>query len=106
MHLTNCLFQGPIPRGVPGERRPPFGRPEEGYGRGFEYEGPRFYPNGGPRNYQGEEQRGYHGDGHHSFPNDHRGRPPARRVSIKGQTCTVYCSCLTPIFIISNVLVC
>lgn len=70
---------GPYPRGVPGERRPPFGRPEEEYGRGFDYDGPRFYPNGAPRNFHGEEQRGYHGDGHHSFPNDHRGGPPAQR---------------------------
>ncbi|XP_055047072.1 periphilin-1 isoform X1 [Misgurnus anguillicaudatus] len=70
---------GPYPRGAPGERRPPFGRPDEEYSRGFEYEGPRFYPNGAPRNYHREDQRGYHGDGHHSFPNDHRGGPPARR---------------------------
>ncbi|KAK2892825.1 hypothetical protein Q8A67_012813 [Cirrhinus molitorella] len=70
---------GPYPRGAQGERRPPFGRPDEEYNRGFEYDGPRFYPNGAPRNYHGEDQRGYHADGHHSFPNEHRGGPPGRR---------------------------
>ncbi|XP_051544011.1 periphilin-1-like isoform X2 [Myxocyprinus asiaticus] len=64
---------GPYPRGGQGERRPPFGRPDEEFGRGFEYDASRFYPNGAPRNYHGEDQR------HHSFPNDHRGGPPARR---------------------------
>lgn len=71
---------GPYPRGGGGvERRGPFGKPEEEYGRGgYEYEGgPRFYPNGGgPRGYH-EEQRGYPGEGHH-FP-ERRAVPPARR---------------------------
>ncbi|XP_041833951.1 periphilin-1 isoform X8 [Melanotaenia boesemani] len=71
---------GPYPR-VAGavERRGPFGRPEDDYGRGgYEYEGgPRFYPNGGgPRPYH-EDQRGYQGDGPH-FP-ERRAIPPARR---------------------------
>ncbi|XP_018931915.2 periphilin-1 isoform X1 [Cyprinus carpio] len=70
---------GPYPREAQGDRRPPFGRPDEDYGRGFEYDAPRFYPNGAPRNYHGEDQRGYHGDSHHSFPNEHRGGPPGRR---------------------------
>ncbi|XP_056311770.1 periphilin-1 isoform X1 [Danio aesculapii] len=70
---------GPYPRGGQGERRPPFGRPDEEFGRGFEYDNSRFYPNGAPRNYHGEDQRGYHGDGHHNFPNEHRGGPPGRR---------------------------
>ncbi|KAK7129974.1 hypothetical protein R3I93_019575 [Phoxinus phoxinus] len=77
---------GPFPRGAQGDRRPPFGRPDEDYGRGgFEYDSSRFYPNGAPRNYHGDDQRGYHGDSHHSFSNDHRGGPPGRRVSIKDQ---------------------
>ncbi|XP_056281380.1 periphilin-1 isoform X2 [Pseudoliparis swirei] len=72
---------GPYPRaaGAP-ERRGPFGRPEEDYGRGgYEYEGgPRFFPNGGgQRNYH-EEQRGYHGDNVH-FSAERRAVPPARR---------------------------
>uniref|UniRef100_A0A8C7IN72 Periphilin 1 n=1 Tax=Oncorhynchus kisutch TaxID=8019 RepID=A0A8C7IN72_ONCKI len=63
----------------PVERRPAgFGRPDEEYNRGFEYDGPRFYPNGGPRGYHGEDQRGYHGDSLH-FPNERRGIPPSRR---------------------------
>ncbi|XP_052435668.1 periphilin-1-like isoform X1 [Carassius gibelio] len=70
---------GPYPRGARGDRRPPFGRPDEDYGRGFEYDGPRFNPNSAPRNYHGEDQRGYHGDSHHSFPNEHRGGPRSRR---------------------------
>ncbi|XP_016123498.1 periphilin-1-like isoform X1 [Sinocyclocheilus grahami] len=70
---------GPYPRGAHGNRRPPFGRPDEDYSRGFECDGSRFYPNGAPRNYHGEGQRGYHGDSHHSFSNDHRGGPPGRR---------------------------
>ncbi|XP_051976785.1 periphilin-1-like [Xyrauchen texanus] len=70
---------GPFPRGGQGERRPPFGRPDEEYGRGFDYDGPRFYPNGAPCNYPREDQRGYHGDRHHSFQNEHRGGPPSRR---------------------------
>ncbi|KAM6895767.1 periphilin-1 [Xenentodon cancila] len=72
---------GPYPRVGGGvERRGPFGRPEDDYGRGgYEYEGgPRFYPNGGgPRGYH-EDQRGYQGDGHH-FPAERRGIPPSRR---------------------------
>ncbi|CAJ1054966.1 periphilin-1 isoform X2 [Xyrichtys novacula] len=72
---------GPYPRPAGGvERRGPFGRPEEDYGRGgYEYEGgPRFFPNGGgPRNYH-EEQRGYHGDNVH-FPAERRNVPPSRR---------------------------
>lgn len=70
---------GPYPRGGQGERRPPFGRPDEEFGRSFDYDNSRFYPNGAPRNYHGEDQRGYHGDGHHNFPNEHRGGPPGRR---------------------------
>ncbi|XP_030638389.1 periphilin-1 [Chanos chanos] len=67
------------PRSAAAERRPAaFGRPDDEYGRGFEYDGPRFYPNGAPRSYHGEDQRGYHGDGLH-FVNEHRGGPPARR---------------------------
>ncbi|XP_036801125.1 periphilin-1 isoform X1 [Oncorhynchus tshawytscha] len=72
----------PYPRSAgagPVERRPAgFGRPDEEYNRGFEYDGPRFYPNGGPRGYHGEDQRGYHGDSLH-FPNERRGIPPSRR---------------------------
>ncbi|XP_019947806.2 periphilin-1 isoform X3 [Paralichthys olivaceus] len=73
--------QGPYPRaGGPVERRGPFGRPEDDYGRGgYDYEGgPRFFPNGGgPRNYH-EDQRGYHGDNIH-FPAERRAVPPSRR---------------------------
>ncbi|XP_041637054.1 periphilin-1 isoform X2 [Cheilinus undulatus] len=68
---------GPYPRA--GERRAPFGRPEEDYGRVvYEYEGgPRFYPNGGgQRGYH--EERGYHGDSLH-FSADRRAGPPSRR---------------------------
>ncbi|XP_029603166.1 periphilin-1-like isoform X2 [Salmo trutta] len=72
----------PYPRSAgagPVERRPAgFGRPDEEYNRGFEYDGPRFYPNGGPRGYHGEDQRGYLGDSLH-FPNERRGVPPSRR---------------------------
>ncbi|XP_076578599.1 periphilin-1 isoform X3 [Chaetodon auriga] len=72
---------GPYPRAAGGvERRGPFGRPEDDYGRGgYEYEGgPRFFPNGGgPRSYH-EDQRGYHGDGLH-FPAERRAGPPSRR---------------------------
>ncbi|XP_069565307.1 periphilin-1 isoform X2 [Brachyistius frenatus] len=72
---------GQYPRGAGSvERRGPFGRPEDDYGRGgYEYEGgPRFYPNGGgPRGYH-EDQRGYHGDGPH-FPGERRAMPPSRR---------------------------
>ncbi|KAM9705337.1 periphilin-1 isoform 2-T2 [Menidia menidia] len=72
---------GPYPRVAGGaERRGPFGRPEDDYGRGgYEYEGgPRFYPNGGgPRGYH-EDQRGYQGEGHH-FPVERRAIPPSRR---------------------------
>ncbi|XP_028811401.1 periphilin-1 isoform X4 [Denticeps clupeoides] len=59
----------PAERGAPyprGERRS-FGRPDEEYGRGFDYDNSRFYPNGAPRSYHGDEQRSYHGDGAH-FP--------------------------------------
>uniref|UniRef100_A0A3Q2C6D1 Periphilin 1 n=1 Tax=Cyprinodon variegatus TaxID=28743 RepID=A0A3Q2C6D1_CYPVA len=68
---------GPYPRVAGGvERRGPFGRPEDEYGRGYEG-GPRFYPNGGgPRGYH-EDQRGYQVEGHH-FP-ERRAIPPARR---------------------------
>ncbi|XP_076153116.1 periphilin-1 [Alosa pseudoharengus] len=52
-------------------RRSGFGRPDEDYGRGFEYDNPRFYPGGGP-------PRSYHGDGPH-FPAEHRAGPPGRR---------------------------
>ncbi|XP_041819452.1 periphilin-1 isoform X1 [Chelmon rostratus] len=72
---------GPYPRAAGAvERRGPFGRPEDDYGRGgYEYEGgPRFFPNGGgPRSYH-EDQRGYHGDGLH-FPAERRAGPPSRR---------------------------
>ncbi|XP_056223280.1 periphilin-1 isoform X2 [Seriola aureovittata] len=72
---------GPYPRaGGAVERRGPFGRPEDDYGRGvYDYEGgPRFFPNGGaPRSYH-EDQRGYHGDGLH-FPTERRAVPPSRR---------------------------
>ncbi|XP_042367567.1 periphilin-1 isoform X1 [Plectropomus leopardus] len=73
---------GPYPRAAGAvERRGPFGRPEEDYGRGgYEYEGgPRFFPNGGgpTRNYH-EDQRGYHGDNIH-FPAERRAVPPSRR---------------------------
>ncbi|XP_068443075.1 periphilin-1 isoform X2 [Clinocottus analis] len=71
---------GPYPRAAgPSERRGPFNRPEDDYGRGgYEYEGgPRFFPNGGPRNYH-EDQRGYHGDNVH-FSAERRAVPPARR---------------------------
>ncbi|XP_030197275.1 periphilin-1 isoform X2 [Gadus morhua] len=88
------------PGGGGGERRGPFGRPDEDYGRGggggsgggggrgggaggYEYEGaPRYFPNGGgPRSYHAEEQRGYHGDGRGNphFPAERRAGPPARR---------------------------
>ncbi|XP_056434221.1 periphilin-1 [Gadus chalcogrammus] len=91
------------PGGAGGERRGPFGRPDEDYGRGgggggggsgggrggggggggYEYEGaPRYFPNGGgPRSYHAEEQRGYHGDGRGNphFPAERRAGPPARR---------------------------
>ncbi|XP_030004821.1 periphilin-1 isoform X3 [Sphaeramia orbicularis] len=74
--------QGPYPRsGGSVERRGPFGRPEDDYGRsGYDYEGgPRFFPNGGgPRSYHGEDQRGFHADGVH-FPGERRGVPPSRR---------------------------
>ncbi|XP_034529389.1 periphilin-1 [Notolabrus celidotus] len=74
---------GPYPRAAGGvERRGPFGRPEEDYGRGggYEYEGgPRFFPNGGgPRNYH-EDQRGYHGDNNMHFQAERRPVPPSRR---------------------------
>ncbi|XP_054480875.1 periphilin-1 isoform X2 [Anoplopoma fimbria] len=72
---------GPYPRAAgAAERRGPFGRPEDDYGRGgYEYEGgPRFFPNGGgPRNYH-EDQRGYHGDNLH-FSAERRAVPPSRR---------------------------
>ncbi|XP_029969576.1 periphilin-1 isoform X1 [Salarias fasciatus] len=72
---------GPYPRPAGGvERRGPFGRPDDDYGRGgYEYEGgPRFYPNGGgPRSYH-EDQRGYHSENVH-FPAERRGIPPSRR---------------------------
>ncbi|XP_040885763.1 periphilin-1 isoform X4 [Toxotes jaculatrix] len=72
---------GPYPRaGGAVERRGPFGRPEDDYGRGgYDYEGgPRFFPNGGgPRNYH-DDQRGYHGDSLH-FPAERRAGPPSRR---------------------------
>ena len=100
-----CSLQMTYPRapgGGGGERRGPFGRPDEDYGRGggggsgggggrgggaggYEYEGaPRYFPNGGgPRSYHAEEQRGYHGDGRGNphFPAERRAGPPARRVS-------------------------
>ncbi|XP_028426720.1 periphilin-1 isoform X1 [Perca flavescens] len=72
---------GPYPRAAgAAERRGPFSRPEDDYGRGgYEYEGgPRFFPNGGgPRNYH-EDQRGYHGENLH-FPAERRAVPPSRR---------------------------
>lgn len=63
------------------ERRGPYTRPEEDYGRsGYDYEGgPRFFPNGGgPRNYLADD-RGYHGDSLH-YPAERRAGPPSRRV--------------------------
>ncbi|KAM4614682.1 periphilin-1 isoform 2-T2 [Polymixia lowei] len=72
----------PYPRAAGAvERRGPFGRPEDDYGRGgYEYDGgPRFFPNGAaPRNYHGEDQRGYHGENLH-FPAERRTVPPSRR---------------------------
>ncbi|KAM9328173.1 periphilin-1 isoform 4-T4 [Pholidichthys leucotaenia] len=60
------------------ERRGPFSRPEEDYGRGGYEVGHRYYPNGGgPRGYH-EDQRGYHGDSLH-FPSERRAVPPSRR---------------------------
>ncbi|XP_075967504.1 periphilin-1 isoform X1 [Anarhichas minor] len=76
---------GPYPRAAgAAERRAPFGRPEDDYGRGggggYEYEGgPRFFPNGGgPRNYH-EEQRSYHGGDNLHFSAERRAVPPSRR---------------------------
>ncbi|XP_042566038.1 periphilin-1 isoform X2 [Clupea harengus] len=61
----------PVERGGP-YRRSGFGRPDEDYGRGFEYnDNPRFYPGGGP-------PRSYHGEGPH-FAGEHRAVPPGRR---------------------------
>lgn len=68
----------PYPRGGGGERRS-FGRPDDDYGRNFDYDSPRFYPNGGPRNYHGDEKKGFHGDSHYSFSNESRGGPANRR---------------------------
>lgn len=59
------------------ERRPGFGRPDEEYIRGFEYDSPR-YPNGAPRSYHGDDQRGYYGENSH-FANERRSGP-LRRV--------------------------
>ncbi|XP_034019285.1 periphilin-1 isoform X3 [Thalassophryne amazonica] len=73
---------GPYPRAAgPVERRGPFGRSEDDYGRGgYDYDGgSRFYPNGGGRrSFHIEDQRGYHGDGHH-FPAELRAGPSSRR---------------------------
>lgn len=73
--------QGPYPRAAGTvERRGPYTRPEEDYGRsGYDYEGgPRFFPNGGgPRNYLADD-RGYHGDSLH-YPAERRAGPPSRR---------------------------
>ncbi|XP_010788333.1 periphilin-1 isoform X2 [Notothenia coriiceps] len=77
--LTERPGAYPRPAG-PMERRVPFGRPEEDYGRGgYEYEaGPRYFPNeGAPRNYH-EDQRAYHGDNIH-FPAERRAVPPPAR---------------------------
>ncbi|KAJ8269785.1 hypothetical protein COCON_G00123920 [Conger conger] len=60
-----------------GERRGEFNRPEEDYHRDFDYDGPRYYPNGGPRNYHGDEHRGYHDNS--QFGNVRRNGPPSRR---------------------------
>ncbi|KAM9328171.1 periphilin-1 isoform 2-T2 [Pholidichthys leucotaenia] len=66
------------PAGGAMERRGPFSRPEEDYGRGGYEVGHRYYPNGGgPRGYH-EDQRGYHGDSLH-FPSERRAVPPSRR---------------------------
>lgn len=59
------------------ERRGDFNRPEEAYHRDFDYDGPRYYPNGGPRNYHGDDHRGYHENAH--FGNVRRNAPPSRR---------------------------
>ncbi|XP_016889834.1 periphilin-1 [Cynoglossus semilaevis] len=71
--------QRPYARGGHVDRRPPFPRQEEDYGR-YDFDGGlRFYPNGGgPRNYH-DDGRGYHGDNAH-FSNERRGGPPSRRV--------------------------
>ncbi|XP_053364944.1 periphilin-1 isoform X3 [Clarias gariepinus] len=70
----------PYPRGGGGggERRS-FGRPDDDYMRNFDYDSPRFYPNGGPRNYHNEDKKGYHSDSHYSFSNESRGGPANRR---------------------------
>ncbi|XP_017349840.2 periphilin-1 isoform X3 [Ictalurus punctatus] len=66
----------PYPRGAGGERRA-FGRPDEDYTRNFDYDSPRFYPNGGPRNYHNEDKKGYQSDSY--FSNESRGGPANRR---------------------------
>lgn len=77
--VLSCLSQAPYPRGAGGERRA-FGRPDDDYIRNFDYESPRFYPNGGPRNYHNEDKKVYHSDSHYSFSNESRGGPANRRV--------------------------
>ncbi|KAI1883422.1 hypothetical protein AGOR_G00231270 [Albula goreensis] len=59
-----------------GDRRGEFSRPEEEYHRGFDYDSPRYCPNGRPR-YLGEDQPSYHGDAH--FGNLRRNGPLSRR---------------------------
>uniref|UniRef100_A0A3P8VPW3 Periphilin 1 n=1 Tax=Cynoglossus semilaevis TaxID=244447 RepID=A0A3P8VPW3_CYNSE len=77
--------QRPYARGGHVDRRPPFPRQEEDYGR-YDFDGGlRFYPNGGgPRNYH-DDGRGYHGDNAH-FSNERRGGPPSRRSFHRGPT--------------------
>ncbi|XP_027034993.1 periphilin-1 isoform X2 [Tachysurus fulvidraco] len=64
--------------GAGGERRA-FGRPDDDHFRNFDYDSPRFYPNGGPRNYHNDEKKGYPSDSHYSFSNESRGGPANRR---------------------------
>ncbi|XP_023696344.1 periphilin-1-like isoform X2 [Paramormyrops kingsleyae] len=58
------------------ERRPGFGRPDEEYIRGFEYDSPR-YPNGAPRSYHSDDQRSYYGENSH-FASERRSGPLRR----------------------------
>ncbi|KAJ8262280.1 hypothetical protein GJAV_G00164670 [Gymnothorax javanicus] len=60
-----------------GERRGEFNRTEEDYHRDYDYDGPRYHPNGGPRSYHGDDHRGYPENAH--FGNVRRNGPPSRR---------------------------
>ncbi|KAJ8382826.1 hypothetical protein SKAU_G00036040 [Synaphobranchus kaupii] len=66
-----------------GERRGDFNRPEEDYHREFDYDGPRYHPNGGPRSYHGDDHRGYHENAH--FGSVRRDGPPSRRMLISSE---------------------